>query len=242
MRRMQTQAQVVVGTSYSETFAQTHRIKIPTEIKIPSDARFIPKPHDGKASTKAIRRAAEIILDFDAVAESILKDYKKDWNDIIKSFNIKETLDRFTKQHNQIERLLTIVQKSVLDGGFINPITYLNAKRHFTISKIMLEKIKDIETIEGEVDQDDEGFKLGLFLGLEPIFVISLFSASERNNRKLGQAYGNLVDKYSYMVAQMDTDEYIKSTQLDKPAYSTEEYSQFLSYLAEERQHVSVLL
>lgn len=241
----QVQEQILVGTSYSERFAEQYHIKMPTAIKKPTDAKFLPRTHDNYASDKAIAKAYEIISKFDELSDDIVDRYRKHWKNM-KYFNVQEILGDFKKGHESTEQLIRVYE-SVLSYGDINPTTYIHAKRHFMIAKIFIEKFKDIdfEKIKYEdlklEDDKKENFKLGVFVGLEPILVTTLFSSSNRDDPELSQVYGKLVDKYSHMVAQMYPQEYLESAQLDKPSYTVSAYAKFVDYLEEER-HGQILL
>lgn len=241
----QVQEQVLAGTSYTETFADDYQIRLPREIKKPTDARFLPITHDSRANDRAIAKAVEIIYKFDEVTEEVIGKYRKHWKEL-KYFDVKELLNRFVSGHQSTEQLIRVYE-SVLADSDINPITYIHAKRHFTVAQIFLNKFEeiDVEKITREelkIDEGQEGnFRLGVFVGLEPILVTALFSAMHRDDAKLSQAYGRLVDRYSHMVAAMYPKEYLQATALNKPAYPAEAYSKFLEYI-EVARHGQILL
>ncbi len=241
----QTQEQILVGTSYSDRFASQYRVRLPAEIKKPADARFESLVHGSHSSDRVISKAFGIILDFDEIATDIINGYRKDRKDL-KNFDVKEIFRRFREGHESTGELISVYE-SVLDDGDINPTTYLNAKRHFTIAKIFLEKfgaidISKINYDDLELDEGkEENFKLGIFIGLEPILVTSMFSALKRDDAELSQAYGKLIDRYSYMVATMYPSEYISATELNTPTMSARDYSKLLEYIRADR-HGQVLL
>lgn len=235
----QIQKEAFVGASYVERFEKNYKIRIPNEIKEPSDARFVPILHDSHASDKAISRAFEIINKFDDITEGIIKEYKKE-PDILKSLNLKELITNFVEGHNSTEKLIRVYE-SFISYKNINPITYIYAKEHFNISKIFLDKIREIniESIKNKKleldDETKEDFKFGVFVGLEPILVTTILSNFGRDNVALIQNYGKLIERYAHKIAKMYTKEYLEVTEINKPILTVENYSKLLSFIEAER-------
>ncbi len=245
----QIKKELLVGASYSERFAKAYKISIPKEIKKSSDAKFVPLPHSSHANDKAIGRASELISKFDEIAEEIIQKYNKYSNDL-KYFDLGKIINKFKEGHKSTEQLIKVYE-SVLSGGDINPTTYLNAKRHFIIAKIFLDKFKEIKTedierlknkkLELNTEAEKENFKLGVFISLEPILVTAILSTLERDNAALSQDYGKLIDEYNHIVAIRYPNDYLKATQLDKSVFPAGAYSKLLSLIKVER-HDQVLL
>lgn len=242
----QAQQEILVGTSYSEKLAKNYKIKLPDEIKKPTDARFLSTNRDSYANDKTVNKISRIIEDFDSFADSVVDRYTK-YYDELKYFDVEKLINEFKNGHANAEKLIAVYE-SVLSNGDINPSTYLYTKRHFIIAKIFIEKFEhitvnkiNVENLKMDNEDKKNGFKLGVFIGLEPLFVTTIFSASGRDNASLSQAYGKLVDYYSHIVAKMYPEEYLKATQLDKHPLPQNTYLKFLKYLESER-HDQILL
>lgn len=235
----QIQKELFAGASYAEQFANDYRIRIPNEIKNPSDAKFVPVTHDSRAGDKAIIRASEIINKFYDITDKVIKEYKKNPN-VLQDLNLKKLVLNFVQGHNSTEQLIKVYE-SVLSNGAINPITYIYAKEHFIIANIFLSKFReiDIESIKNKKlelnDSTKENFRLGIFIGLEPILVTAIFSALKRDDSILSQNYGKLVEQYARIVVKMYPDEYIKATKINKPILSADKYLKLLSVIEAER-------
>ncbi|MGI0141925.1 MAG: hypothetical protein ACREBF_04750 [Candidatus Micrarchaeales archaeon] len=237
--------QIFLGTSYSERFAQQRNIRLSSVIKTRSDARFIPTNHTQYANERAIGDISGIILKFDEFAKRFFDNAKEDI-EAFKALDKKEILQRFLKGHDDTGKLIQVFE-TVLSDGEINPITFVNARRHFVIANIFVKKLQgvDLDKIVDDgiklEEKDRIEFELGMFAGLEPLFVTTMLSSLKEDDYELNHAYGILVDRYSNFVARTFPEEYIKASGLDKPSYSVAHYHKFLDYLEAER-HEPILL
>ncbi len=229
--------EMVLGASYSKQFTRKYKVELPKEIKNPMDAKFSSIKHDDRVNSKAVSGISNIINNFDKFVEKT----KNQLNDL-KQINQKDTINKFKNEFMNTEELIKIYE-SVLSKKVINPITYINAKRHFIIASIVINKIDinkiDISKILTKKIIWNAGtykiFGLGVFIGLEPLFVTTIFSASERDNATINQTYAKLVDRYSHIVATLYPKEYIEAIGLNHPPVFTDVYPKFLKYLKEER-------
>ncbi len=236
MEEIQIQKEISTGLVYSERFAIQHKVRTPKMIKKLSDARFISKLHDNDANSKAVEAAFEIINDFDKYTDKIIKYYNKNPN-LLDIKNLTSIIKKIKLEHNKMEFLL-MPNPEIINQG-INHILYIYAKQHFVISKIffnLIDKI-DLNDIKREKvnNFDVERFKLGVFIGLESVLITSIFSPYGRDNSKLINNYGKLVEKYSHMIALNYPDEYINATNLNKPLIQIDIYQKLVSYIEANR-------
>jgi hypothetical protein len=233
------QEQVLLGTSYYERLVSEYKVRLPNTIKTVSDAKYLTMAHESHISDKINTKTMEMVLDFENFAAEIFDKARRHIKEF-KNVDVREALVRFTNDHAATAQLIE-VQESVLAKNDTSMLTYLNAKRHFTIARIFLKKLQEIDLTKLDISElklereHRENFELGLFIGLEPMFVIGVFAPLNRDDYRLGRAYAKLVDRYSHIVAKLYTEDYLSDTGLLERKYPANTYARFLEYLQAER-------
>jgi hypothetical protein len=220
-----------------QIFLDKHSIeRVPTEIKSVTDARYVIHKHESAIENdEANLEVRRIVLDFHAYAKKIVTQIQEHIGDA-DYIDFPKVFSNFKDKHNYVKHELAKAYISVLEQN-INPILYFSAKKHYIISKILIENLDESdlkvekfkENVKNADKLDTDILELGIFIGLEQIIVISAFSLVNRDDPLFISEYSKLANKFTYMISKKYPKQYLENLQLSK--YSEQEYKRFIQNL-----------
>lgn len=240
---------LLTGRVFLEEFKDSFQIvNFRKDIKTVDEAKYVIKSaahKDLALNNAANSKIRSVVINFnsdvDKAFESIME------NGIDKE-KVKTLFSSITNS-TIVSEILTKVQRTLVETtSDVNPLLYFSAKKHFIIAKILYDsvlskvEIKDLENTIDEInkeikaghvtEEEKESFGLGYFTAIEPAIIPAVFSPYNRDDEEFITTYSNLVDKYTYIVAQQYPEQYLKLSELDKRFYSKEAYMDVLQQLS----------
>jgi len=249
---------MAMGTSVSFNKTTRNFIKFPSEIRKKFDVYLKTRVKDRARKFSYINEAytnsKNILLNFDNFSDKIFKQIfkpkikKREIKKIVK--NIQNNLKEVSEEYKELDIWLTTIHESFLSEP-INPIVYFLAKKHYILAKIAINSVKklsedDILKIvksisEKSLKENSEWLIVGVFIGLEPIFVSSLIIAGGRRDYDFISSYNNLINRYLPLVSRNFIEDFLKETEISKNIYGIDAYHKFVSELQVDRHERCLL-
>lgn len=192
-------------------------------IRSSSDARVINMQHVDYLDDKAYYMAKAIITNFDDYVSKLRKRLIKSYKRIGKiKFSFKsEKEGTFLSVKSDSENFkinITYIFPKVIDD--VNPELYYVAKKHMIMAQIYLNKAKEFEGREFDLfnllesikgDDEEEQFKFGMFVGMEPLLVNGAIIAYRKfNDNDFLLKYKKLVERFFIFVAEEYSKNYLE--------------------------------
>lgn len=172
--------------------------------------------------------ARETVCNFEDETHEWVEDLNRE---DLREKSIGEILDEAFDNHRMTEDLLE-VQKTLMENREASPDIYFMARKHYVLAKVLL---KFLEERKDEISLDEafekikeneyglEAFKLGVFVGMEPILVSSLILASLTGDEEYINQYSRILDKVSFIFSRNFEEEIREEIDVPKKDFSSEE-------------------
>lgn len=230
-----------ISIGFSPAYDRMERIQgyFPDKIESPVDlySRFYKRTR-GKDTGEIITKLYEVVrvlLKNPLTKENLKQAVRGNWFSMYSQV-LEDDIKTWKKSLESTKKISKKYRESIND-----PSSYFMAKKHLTVSEIVLEEIiKNKEAAKRAIEEIDtnmvknlsgeefEMVRLGYFARLEPLTVPFLLIADRKRDIEFLSSYSILIDKYSHMVARSFPELWEKRTGLDKIKLKDNAFEVFL--------------
>lgn len=179
------------------------------------------------------------VADFDKLMEDTIEDYNNNELELPRK-ELSEKIKEMEMNREAAERTLNVNEDKMLEN---HPGIANNLFNHNKLSKSFLKIAKEAHKqgkIQNWIDENEkiedlDGFKLGFFLGLEPLFVVAVLWADKKGDKDFLNDYQRLFDRFSFLFTRKFRDVFESETNFDQLELSDNKVKEIVNAKSERQ-------